>query len=194
MPEVYSLSVNGYHENQFVQNVLHFTPDSDAGVDTLTWGFDLINSWIDTLEVLWLDCLPATYYVSGYRARRVLPVHAKTAWTSFQPGAKPGGISGGAQTLQLCPCVRLVPPMGTKTNGKIYMPAIAESSINGNVYQAGYVSAVTDFVTQAIVGASVTSILWKIAIYSRLTLAASLPTGYTLSPRIGFQARRRRPV
>jgi hypothetical protein len=193
--ETYSLSIQGVHKQERNECVIHFKGDGLTADDTWESGKDLIDSWIDTPMGTWLALMPTTYYIDRLVARRAHPKGLSTEYhTQFQNGEHAGTISGGAQTQQLCPVVRLIPGTGVKTMGKVFLPCIAEGSINGNVYQAAYLTAIDDHFPQIIGNFGIGPIQWNVVVYSRKLDLVSPIVSYLISPAIGYQRRRRAPV
>ena len=193
--ETYSLTIQGWNLQEPNDVVLHFKGDGLTADDTWTSGTDLIDSFSDAIESLWLACMPGTYYLSRYSTRRVHPKGFSTeAHRQFVQGSRPGTIAGEAQTQNLCPVIRLIPPMGTKTMGKVFMPCVAEGSINENAYTAGYLTAIDDLFGALLGTIAIGTINWNLAVYSRKLDATAVIQAYIISPAIGFQGRRRSPV
>jgi hypothetical protein len=192
--ELYELSVQGNHNGQFIENVLHFQGDNLTINETFPSGRDLVASWTTNIKALWLACLPATYTLDRLAARRVIAKPSAVYHTQNQRGTNPGTFGSVAASYQLCPTVFLVPPSGIKSGGKIFMPAIDITAINGNIYTAPYIAAINAMMSAATNNFGVTAITWQQAIFSRKLISYSLVSAWTLSTRIGFQSRRRKPV
>jgi hypothetical protein len=192
----YELRVTGTHYNQFVENVFHFQGDLASGTQPYTEGTDLISSFVNGSAIDdYRACLPPTYTMDRLSARCVLPggpsqgAHKQVINSGFV------GTSGTAAASEnLCPVVNLIPPMGVKSQGRIYMPCIAKEDVNNNQLQAGYITAIHFIFNELIAGISDSATLWKLAIYSKKLGTSSLVQTHTLSAAIGFQGRRRKPL
>lgn len=192
--ETYLLSVQGNLQQEYRENVIAFQSAGVATNDTLTYGTDLINAWVAHLEALWLAMFPAAYVVERYYARRATPKPSAGAHKQYQNGVKVGTRGSDATGQSLCPSLFLVPPMGTKSGGRIFLPCVGQGDIVNNNYLAGFVTAVGAWTTAAGTGAAGTGTLWQLAIYSRKNRTSSLAQITTLSPRLGYQRKRRSPV
>ncbi len=191
----YALTVTGTHYNQFVENVFHFQGDLAAGVQTLTEGNDLISSFLSGATTQFQDCLPPTYLLDRLSARCVIPGGPGNNAHQQVIGSALAGTSGtGAASENLCPVMNLIPPMGVKSQGRIYMPCIAKEDINNNQMQAGYIAAMNTFFDALIAGIAASATTWKLAIFSSKNGTSSLVQSHSLSAAIGFQGRRRRPL
>lgn len=191
----YQLSITGTHYNQFVENVLCFQGDLAVGTQTLTEGKDLIDSFVNDAEADWLACLPPTYTLDRYSARCLLPAGPSNVAHLQRINAAKIGTSGtGAQSENLCPVMNLIPPMGVKSQGRVYMPCIAKEDIDNNALQAGYIAAMNILFDQLITGIAVSATTWKLAVYSKKLATSSLVQAHSLSAAIGFQGRRRKPL
>lgn len=192
--ENYLLSIYGTSFLSYQENVLCFQSAGLSSTDTIDSANDLINAFRTHLESLWLDCIPGSSYVTGYSAMRAFPKPSATAWQMLAPGSVGGNQAGSAGAVNVCPAVHLIPPMGTKTGGRVFMPAPATDQVVNNAYDAAYVAAIDALFANALSGAAGSGTNWKLAIYSRVNQSASLALAYNLSNRIGFQGRRRKPV
>lgn len=192
--ELYELSVEGIHNGQFVENVMHFVGDNLTANDTWESGYDLLHSWETNIVSLWQACLPQSYQVTRTTARRILVKPSVVAHTQYQMGDLPGTGATDAASYQLCPSVFLVPPLGVKSGGRVFMPAISVVDINGNVYASGYVANINALFTAMTANFGTGSITWQMAILSRKLGTYALVKAWGLSPVIGFQSRRRKAV
>jgi len=192
--ENYLLSIQGTQMRSYNECVLCFQSAGLSSTDTLDAGGDLCNAFAAHATPLWLQCLPQTYELNQLVARRAFPKPSAEAHIQYQIGDNPGSSGPQATSLQLCPSVFLVPPMGTKSGGRIFMPSIAEGDIADNVYAGGYIANIDllmGVLTTGMVGSGTN---WKLGIYSRKNASVSLVQTWALSGRIGFQSRRRKPV
>lgn len=191
----YLLSVTGTHYNQFVENVLCFIGDTADGTQPLTEGRDLIDAFQANAQAEFCSCLPPTYTLDRYSARCVSPPGpGNVAHLQVINSGIVGTDGTGAVSENLCPVVNLVPPMGIKSQGRIYMPCVAKSSIDNNQFVAGYRTAINAFIGVMRGGMVNSSITWKLGIYSKKNGTAALALAQSLSAAIGFQGRRRRPL
>lgn len=188
--ELYELLVQGNHNGKPVENVIHYQGANLTANDTFRNGDDLVVGWDANILPLWLNCFPATYQVNRLAARRSLPKGSAVFHTQYQVGTQVGNFGSIAASYQLCPTVFLVPPMGTKSGGKIFMPCIDDTAINGNKYSVGYISAISSLMVAMMANFGTGSITWQLAIMSRKLQTFALVQAYTLSARIGFQRRR----
>jgi hypothetical protein len=191
----FQLSIACTHYNQFVENVLCFQGDLADGSQPLTQGRDLIDAWQNDLETLWLACLPPTVLIDRYSARCLLPSGpSNVAHKQVINDAHIGTFGTAAQSENLCPAVNLIPPMGVKSQGRVYMPCVPKTGIDNNVYTSGYITAINAAFHQMLVGMSASATVWKLAVYSKKNATSSLCTATSLSAAIGFQGRRRKPL
>lgn len=174
--------------------VMHWKAD---GI-TLGNGFDEANSLVSlfhtTFKSLWLAMMPDFYTLSALLARRIGPTPGEYAVVDYEEGTEPGTNGTGTVANQLCPCVTLIPPMGTKSAGRVFLPAIAPSKLNLNVFQASYITAVNNFFNPAIGTTSFLGGTVQLAIYSRKLNISTAVSAFQLSPVIGYQRKRARPI
>lgn len=192
--ETFELRVCGVHMSEFVENVIHFQGTGTDPNDTYTAGKSLVDGWIANIETAWLAAMPATYEIRQYQARRVLVSPSAVYRKTFAHGTKVGTAGSAGESLQLCPCLLFVPPLGTKSLGKLFLPAVTQGSIVNNVYSAGYQTIITTLITAILTAFSQAGIAWVKVILSRKLSSASPAISAKLSAAIGFQKRRRAPT
>ncbi len=192
--ETYLLSVQGSLQGQYRENVLAFTSAGLGANATLDNAGDLINAFVTHGQALWLAMMPASYWLDLYSARRAFPKPSATANLQLQAFNVGGTRGAGATSYNLCPTVFLVPPMGTKSGGRVFLPAVSQADIVNNSYITAYANAVTAFFSAAITGFAGSGSNWQLSIYSRKNASAALVNSHGLSERLGFQGKRRRPI
>lgn len=191
----YALTISGLHYGKRLENVMHFTGDPADGSNTLAEGKDLIDSFVDAAELNFLNCLPPTYQILRYSANVVHPRKiSNVPHMDVTNAAKNGSFGTEAQSDNLCPSITLIPPMGIKSPGRIFMPCIAKEAIANNVYTGTYVTDLDIFMQSILADFAISSTQWHLAVYSRKNDTAVRALAYTTSPAIGFQSKRRRPV
>lgn len=192
---VHQLIISGLHYGQHVENVMNFIGDPTDGTQSLAEGKDLVDSWRAVIESKWLASLPPTYQLLRYEAGIVKP---RTSQGNYHLQLINSGLIGTdgveAQSDNLCPSITTIPPMGTKSPGRIYMPCIAKTSITNNQYTSAYGLLIADLMNELVAGFAASAITWTLAIYSKKNDSATPALSWTLSPAIGFQGKRRRPL
>jgi len=192
--EVFQLTIEGMHMGQYTENVLHFQSTGSDPLDTYAAGISLINGAIASLETAWLALLPGTYTLTGYTARRVSQVGGLTRHKMYPAFSVPGTGGSLGEAYQLCPAIFLVPAMGAKSGGKIFLPSVAQGSIISNALQTAYKTALTTFIAALIAGFTNAGITWANGVWSRKLRSFSPTTSGQVSPMIGYQKRRRSPT
>jgi hypothetical protein len=84
--------------------------------------------------------------------------------------------------------------MGTKSGGKVFMPAVNQGDIVNNSPIAGYITATNGFFGTAIGGVTQSGITWTLGIWSRKLKVGVLVQSASMSTRLGYQGKRRKPV
>jgi hypothetical protein len=190
--DYYQLRLQGLHQTEYNECVLHFRGTNLTVADYLTNASDLLTSFSSDLLAHWLALMPSSYQLLRATAKKASTGGGAEISTIFGYGTQTGAQSGGAASQQLCPVIRLIPGMGIKTAGKIFLPCIAESDIDGNVVSAGWLTNVDALLTPMVSGFGPGSIVWTSAIYSRLNNSFSETIAHDTSPIVGFQRRRQR--
>lgn len=191
--ELYLLKIHGNHAGQHNEMGLYCHGSNLTLGEVYDNAIDLLNSFETQGLPEFLDLMPASYHCERISARRVVPAGGVEAVKQYQDGQFPGTIAGGAASNQLCPAIRLIPPMGTKSAGRMFLPAIAESSITSNVPTSGWVTQVGSFISAIISNFGQASIIWLVAVYSTKLGTYVNAVTHDISPTVGFQSRRNRP-
>jgi len=191
--ENYLLSVQGVQKTTYMENILCFQSTGLSSTDTLDSANDLISAFRTHAESSWQQVTSIDYQITMYAARRAFPKPSGTAYQQLDDGDVQGSLAT-ANGINVCPAVHLIPPMGVKTGGRVFMPAVGIDAVQNNAYVAGYSANIATLFGILITGMAGSGTDWKLAIYSRLNTSASLALNFGLSPRIGFQSRRRKPV
>jgi len=190
--DYYRLRVQGIHQTEYNECVMHFQGDNLVVADYMPNAADLLQAFNDNVLAAWLDMMPASYQVLRLSASKASAGGGGEQQTQYQYGSQPGTVSGGAASQQLCPCVTLIPPLGTKSAGKIYLPCIAESQIQANAVNSTWLSNLAALMGIMLSSFSTSAILWQLAIHSRVNANFRLAADYSVSPIVGFQRRRQR--
>lgn len=192
--ENYLLSVQGVVGTSYNECVLCFQSAGVSPTDTLDAGADLITAFRNHAETEWLATQSIAYQLLQYSALRAFPKPSGTAYFQLEPGTAFGQQGADSAALNVCPAVHLIPPMGTKTGGRVFLPTAPADAVVDNSYDGAYVVAVSAFFDKLLAGLAGSGTSWKLAIFSRKNVSASLALAYNLSPRVGFQGRRRKPT
>lgn len=190
--DYYRLRVQGLHQTEYNECVMYFKGVNLDTAEYLVNARDLLLSWSADMLGVWAALFPASQQTLRTSACKASPGGGGEVSQQFTVGGQPGTVSGGAASQQLCPVVRLIPSMGVKSAGKIFLPCIAESDVNANVVQSRWTNAVFDFMELAMGGFAQGSITWSIVVFSRKLQTFSDVLDYDTSPIIGFQRRRQR--
>jgi len=188
----YRLRVQGLHQTEYNEVVMHFQGVNLTTADYLANAIDLLASFNTQVMTDWCAMFPTSYQVLRLSASKASPGGGGEVSQQFSYNAQPGTRSGGAASQQLCPVVRLIPPMGVKSAGKMFLPCVAESDANANVLSSTWLAFLAAYMAKVLGGIADGSITWTQAIYSRTTASFSVAQSYDTSPIIGFQRRRQR--
>lgn len=191
---LYRVEIRGNLQGQFRENVLHMRLDPEPSANPFDTANAIALALNTTFRPLWLNMLPADYTLDALLVRRLGPTGGPYAIIDYPPATEIGTLGGDAASQQLCPCVTLIPPMGTKSAGRVFLPAVDKAQIQLNVYTAGYRTKVSNFFTPIIAGFSVSGGTCTLAIFSRKTNTSSNVTTFNLSPALGYQRKRARPI
>lgn len=191
--ELYQLAVSGNHNNEYWENVLYMQGDNLTLDDVVVNAQDLLDSFDTNIKGPWLALLPPSCYINRLTARRVSPAGGCGIVKQYDLYTEAGTAADNAQSNQLCPIVRLIPPMGVKSAGRFFLAAIAEADIQNNVPVAGWYTRLGTLMTALMADFGTGTIQWQIAVYSRLLNTYSHAMDYDTSPIIGWQRGRQKP-
>lgn len=191
--ELYLLTIHGNHSGQHNEVGQYFHASNVTAGDTYETARDLVASWENNPINDWLGMLPQSYEIDRLSARRISPAGGIIYNREMQDGFAQGTLGAAAASNQLCPLIRLIPPMGVVSAGKFFLPCIAESEINANTPSAGWVAAVATYMGDILSNFGITGIIWLSAVYStKLNTFADTVT-FDTSSTVGWQRRRARP-
>jgi len=191
---------SGTLAGQFVQTVLHVNVENtlpEPPFDVATAIVEDFSGIGGGFADLWCDCLPSDYTATSLRARRILATGGPSAialgslW-STSTGQRTGTIS----SAQVNPVIIWIPTTLPSKTGRTFLPGVSEADIDEMVYDPSLLAAISVFGNFWAAGGTLSlgSIAWTGAIYRRALAAAHGITNYRISPVVGTQRRRLRPV
>lgn len=192
--ELHRVEWHGNLNGQYRNNVMHWRI-TGATDDTPFANSNALVAWIHTnIKPLFLATLPPDYFLDAVVARRLGPTGGPYAMNDYEPFLSPGTRGTAAVSEQLCPCMTLIPPMGVKSAGRVFLPAVDKADVNLNVYAAGYITATNTLFNAMVAGGTVAGGLATLCIFSRKLNTSSVVAGFHLSPALGYQRKRSHPV
>jgi len=191
--ELYRLTLSGNHTSEYWQNDLFFEGDNLSAGDVIHNAKDLLSNFLNNAMGPYLDLLPSTVYLNRIVTCRQDVAGGVQIVHQFDYQGAQGTISGEASSQQLCPIVRLIPPMNTKSAGRFFLPAAAEQEFEANAPTSTWLVLLSAFMNILLSGMSDGAITWTLAIYSRKNQSYTIAQDYDTSPIIGWQRRRQRP-
>lgn len=190
--DFYQLSVHGLHQFEYNEVVMFFRGSNLTAANYMENAEDLAEAWFSEAGGQWLDLFPESYTLMRLSAKKASAGGGGTFNKQFQWGDSLGQVAGPAASQQLCPVVRLIPPMGTKTAGKMFLPCIASSQVGGNQVSSTWLTNLDAYMGIVLNPFVISSIEWQQVIFSRKDGTFALAQSYDTSPIIGFQRRRQR--
>jgi hypothetical protein len=195
--EAYECTVSGVLAGQFVQNIVHTAIDNTFNIPSFQVASEIAAQLAAAGEFVekFTDCLPTDYIATSVRVRRVSAGGGPTAIVlqatmSQAAGQRTGQIS----SAQVSPLVILIPTVNQNRTGRIFLPGVSEDDIDQMVLVGALVTAMQALVTYMLAGTSIPTGTVVYGVFRRaLLLTDPLAAGY-VSPLIGTQRRRLRPV
>jgi len=197
--ECYEYIISGSISQQFCQNIFHFNVDNTAATDPFTMATAILTKTNTSANLLekWCDCLPGDYIISSVRCRRLLPTGGPTAILLHAAlSTSGGGRSGASSTSSVAPLMIWLTTLRPAKTGRTYFPGCSVDDLEGNTLASGLVTALTAFgiiMRDGFTPAS-PAYLCNAAVVRRAISAADDITAYRVSPIIGTQRRRQRPI
>ena len=197
--ETYECIISGTLAGQFVQTVLHVNCDNTLPEPPFDVAQALVDLFIGNGELVELYCgaLPADYACTSFRARRILTAGGPSAiGLSSAMAVNSGARTGNISSAQVNPVIIWIPTTNPAKTGRTFMPGVSEADIDEMVYSSGLITALDAFGTYFEDGGTLPlgSIAWTGAIYRRALSASHGITNHRVSPVVGTQRRRLRPV
>lgn len=195
--EAYECTLSGTLAGQFVQTVVHVAYNNTTSANPFDIAKEIRDVFMGLNEFInkFVVCLPASYTCTSVRVRRVGPSGGPTAiGLSGAMASNVGQRDSEISSAQVNPLVILVPTVAPSKTGRIFMPGVAESDIDGMVLVATLLTALQGLIDYMKAGTSIPSGQIVYGVYRRtLKLVDPLLDGY-VSPLIGTQRRRLHPV
>jgi hypothetical protein len=197
--ETYEVIISGGTGTQFVQNILHCNLDNTAATDPFVVANALLTKIAATGGFIqkWCDCLPDDYTITSVRARRVTPTGGPTqiflnANLPYTQGTR--GSSSGVTSN--CPLIIWLTTLRPSKTGRTFLPGVGESDVSENQLVAGLLAAIGTAATIWRDGFTLTSPAYVCqgSILRRALGGADDITNFRVSPIIGSQRRRQRPI
>lgn len=197
--EAYECIVSGILAGQFVQNVLHINVDNSGSSNPYAVAVDLLDTLNNDVDfwTAWTNALPADYRITSVRIKRVLVTGGPTAiMLAGSLAASVGARTGSIQAAQVNPVIVLLTTTRPNRPGRIFLPGISETDMDDMVYTSGIISEIEDLMDLLIANFTTTTLAYaaNFAVRRTTTAASDDITAARLSPLVGTQRRRLRPV
>lgn len=195
--ETYEIVISATLAGQFVQTVQHVLANIAITVNPFQTALNIIDD-INGNGILdaFLAMVPEDYKITSIRGRRVFPVGSATA---IRVGSELSGTdglrSGSISSAQVNPCIIWIPTATPNRVGKLFVPGISEDDIEEMALVNDIVAKYNLFATAWIGGGTLGGgDEYHGCVYSREDHSADLIFAGQVSPLIGTQRRRLRPV
>jgi hypothetical protein len=198
MANVFQLNLVGVVGGEYVENILHYDAASVGTNTPEQIAADLIMGWSGSLyESNYLACLPSDYVLAGYRCKSIYPSGGSSVVKprSSAVGTRPtASVASGISPICVFPIYNIGNPKRDHTNGKLFMPGVADGDLNGNIWSDALQAAISAFISQLLIAITGTLTTYTYGVYNRSTHAFVAADVGNLSLTVGTQRRRYRPV
>jgi len=191
--ELYQFRISGNHTSEYWENVLYFVGENLSAGDVIHNANDLISNFVNNAFGPYLNLLASSVYVNRLVAKRQDVAGGIEVVKQYDYQENQGQVTGECSSQQINPIVRLIPPMGTKSAGRFFLPGIAEADCEANRPTVGWLSTLSTMMSVLLAGMNDGAITWTIGIYSRKNNSFVKALDYDTSPILGWQKRRERP-
>jgi hypothetical protein len=197
--QVYEIVPSGILGGQFVQNVLHCEVDETTPQNPFIVASQIIEEFNGAGQFVptWLQMLPEDYKLTSLRVRRITDGGGPTAIaTGGALFAQDGDRSGAISSAQVCPLIIWVGIDDPDSTGRTFLPGVSEDDVDEMTLVAGLQTEMLNFVGYWKGGGTLptSAFPWSGCIYKRATDVGDPIIGGYVSPLIGTQRRRLRPV
>lgn len=197
--EAYELVVSGVLAGQFVQNVMHVNVDNSGSTAPYAVSQDILGSLVSVVDfwTLWCNALPADYRITSVRCKRVLATGGPTAiMLAADLGSSIGARTGSIQTAQVNPLLIFITTIRPNRPGRVFLPGLSETDCDDMVYTSGLLSAFAALIAGFVNVFVLDTLTYNASfgIYRRAQSASDDITAGRVSPLIGTQRRRLKPV
>jgi hypothetical protein len=197
--ETYEITISGSLSGQFVQNIFHCAGDNTAGTNLFSVADAILRKLDVTAGMLakWCDCMPTTYVITSVRCRAILPVGGPTQIFLNGQLSNNAGTRAGVQSVSSSsPMFIWITGLRPSKTGRTFLPGVSESDIDENTLGGSLLSAMTLFGALWIATWTTTSpaYVFNGGVYRRALATMDDIQNYRISPIIGTQRRRQRPI
>jgi hypothetical protein len=197
--EVYEVIPSGILGGQFAQCVLHVEVDETTVQNAYIVAKSLADEFngLPKFVGLWCNMLPADYLMTSLRVRKLASTGGATAVIAGGAlASNTGQRAGSISSAQVSPLIIWVPITDPQDTGRTFLPGISEDDIDDMQIVTGLLDEINDFVDYWKGGGTLVTpaFTWSGCIYRRASqIGDAIQAGY-VSPLIGTQRRRLRPV
>jgi len=195
--ENYQVIWSGLLAGQFVQTVMHAKVTIATPVNPYLTALLLLQDiGTNGVSEAFTDCLPVDYAITSLRAKKVGSGGGTTAVLLNSAINQPEGQrTGNISSAQVNPVLTLVTTTDVNSPGRIYFPGISEDDIDQMVIVTALVDLMILFGTTWKDGGTLGGAdTWVGGVYRRVPNTVDVILGSQVSPWIGTQKRRLRPV
>lgn len=190
--EAYKLTLGSIQYGAWMQNEFYYIYDNSSAIENWLVAKQLVLDWITHTLPTWLLCMPASYGVEWISAIRTSTGGGKVWIKEFPGGSETGGAGTNSSSASTAPVIKLHPAMGVDTQGRIFLPAPAETMLIQNSYTSTYVTKITTMLGN-LTTVTVSGRSYALGINSK-KLGGVFPVSVAqLGPIIGNIKRRRTP-
>lgn len=196
---VYEVIFTGRVAGQFVQDVLHMNildtlsgPPYSIAKDIL----ELINVTVN-ITGGWCNMLPEDYTLTSIRCRQLRPVGGPTAIILQSAlNEDTGQRSGNADVSSNSPLIIWIPTTGPARTGRVFVPGVSQTDVDENVLTAALVTEMESFAQSWKDGGTTPNLSLEArgSVYRRIAGVGDLIDDFRVSPVIGNQRRRLKPI
>jgi len=190
--DVYQLVMRGTSRGQFWECVQHFQSDAASVANPVARADDLIDSFIGAVLPLVSALQSEETEVTGFTSKRVNNGGSPSVLTPI--AAVPGDIASDPLPGANGYLFNLAySHMSVFRTGKMFLPGIPESLIDGQEYAAGALTAAAALIgDMSVISGGLGDYVW--GVWSREHSLFFVPPFIQLSPKVGIQRRRLLPI
>lgn len=196
--QIYELRVRGFAARDFAECVFHYHCDADLANDFALAG-ELVGLLDDGVNPnVWLtrflNCCSDNFNLTTLAARRISNGGGNTYQHRFPSDGLAGNVASPFHANQGSGCVIWIGSDEPENTGRNFIPGVPESFLENARWNSTAYTAYNAFIAFHLAGFTGSAADWSPVIYTRVgSTWQDMEHGY-LSPKVGTQRRRERPV
>jgi hypothetical protein len=197
--EGYECILSGKLAGQFVQSILHVRVDNSSAQPPFNVADHICQEFNTSSQLVenWLGVLPADYFLTSMRVRRVSPTGGPTQiYLAGNLVGTQGTRAGTVDVSSVCPLIIWLTTANPSKTGRTFVPGVSDGDIDEMVLDGTLLSSLDVLGDYWVAGGTLptSTLVWTGGIFRRGSNSIDAITNFRVSPIIGQQRRRQQPI